>query len=226
MGFAKRNTVILAIGFAALVFALFVTSVINSTRNEGIEKETALTAQYESNRNELATYVLTVKEQLGVADRKAVALDKILEDAIKGRYDKSLTAATPGQPQQGNALISAIVEAYPDLSGLDTYDKVIDSISAGRTAYKDKQDKLLDMIRNYDSWRRKGIIKHNIINFLGFPSDSLMAKTGDKVLTGRAALAQMRAIVLTDAAVDAYEKGKMAPIIEPSQNGPFDTTKK
>lgn len=197
-----------------LILVIVLFSTFNGIRNTGVDKETALSAQYLDNQNELSTYISKFYEQIGIADRKSEQLNRILEDAVKGRYDNDLQAATPGE--SGGALISAIVEAYPDLSGLDSYDKVLDTISAGREAYKQKQTKLLDMLRNYDKWREQGLIHNVLVNIAGYPSDNLKARLGSKVVTGQAALDQMYMIVLTSQAAEAYETGELDPLEAPS----------
>lgn len=179
---------------------------INGTRNQGITYETALTAQYLANQNNLSAYISGFYEQLGVANKKSEQLDKILLDAVKGRYENN------GGPPDNGKLFSAIVEAYPDLSGLNAYDKIIDYIKGGRESYKTTQDKLLDMLRAYDAWRDTGLIKMLVVRMFDFPTNRLMAKVGEVETFGNDARKQMYAIVLTGDALDAYNKGTMDPL--------------
>lgn len=197
---------LIAVGL--IVFTLgFTFGSVNKARNEGITREAALNAQYLDNQNELSSFVSTFYEQLGIADRKSDKLESILVEAVKGRYEGE-TSAQPG----GGALFSAISEAYPDLSALDTYDKVADTISAGREAYKNKQSKLLDMLRSYDTWRKKGLVHSKVVSAAGFPSSGLQARIGDKVTTGSEALDHMYRIVLASQAAEAYETGTLEPL--------------
>lgn len=207
--------VIAVLTVLVLIFGVVTYSKFNSLRHTGVDKETALTAQYLDNQNELGSFISTFYEQTGIADRKSAQLDLILSDAVKGRYDKTgLTPATPGQTQ-GNQLISAIVEAYPDLSGLNSYDKILDTISAGRTAYKNKQTLLLDMLRSYDKWRKEGILSTLLIKIAGFPSDSLRAQVGTEFVKGSAAEDKMYVIVLPSDANKAYTTGTLEPLTVP-----------
>lgn len=216
----KRWVQIVAVLTALLlIFGLFTYSKINSLHREGVQREAELTAQYLDAQNELGSFISTFYEQLGIADRKSEKLDLILSDAVKGRYDQTgLTPATPGQPQ-GNQLISAIVEAYPDLSGLNSYDRILDTIASGRTAYKNKQSLLLDKLRAYDTWRNQNIFGSMLIRIAGFPSDNLRAQVGQQFVTGKAAENQMYVIVLPSDAQQAYTSGTLAPLTVPPTTG-------
>ena len=191
--------------FFLAAFAGTLYGQVNAVQKDGTSREAALNAQYKANQNELSTYVVKIKETLGVADRKTDKLDMVLSDAVKGRYEGE---ATPNV-ETSALTIAAITEAYPDLSGLESYDKVIDQISAGRDAYKNKQDKLLDMLSQYQTFQNSGLIKQHIVSTLGFPSNNLRADDA----RGQAALDQMFNIVLAKQARDAYETGEM-PVLD------------
>lgn len=209
--------VVAVLAALALVFGLFTYSKINSLHREGVRRETQLTAQYLDNQNELGAFISSFYEQLGIAQAKADKLQVVLSDAVKGRYDNTgLTPATPGSPTLGNSLISAIVEAYPDLSGLNSFDRIIDTISSGRTAYKNKQSTLLDMLRSYDNWRNQNIFGSLLIRIAGFPSNNLRAQVGQAFVTGKAAEDQMYVIVLPSDATKAYTTGTLEPLTVPT----------
>lgn len=207
----KKPVVIwVAIAVVVIIAGLSLFSTINSLRDQGIKRENALEAQYQDNQNELSTYILKIKEILGVADRGANKLDQILSDAIKGRYDGKM------EPGTGGAMFSAITEAYPDLTATSaSYAKVQDAIMSGRDAYKNKQTQLLAKIESYENWTTQGLIDSQIIKSLGFPTDSLEARVGEKVYKGAEALEQMKNIVKVKEATTAYETGETAPLIEP-----------
>jgi hypothetical protein len=192
---------------AAIVIALFSGyGYVNSMRNEGIRMETNLSAQYLDNQNELSSFKSSFYEQVGVANLKSDKLDQIIEDAVKGRYEGKM------EPGTGGSMFSAITEAYPDLKGqLDLYDRIVDFVRAGREAYKQKQTKLIDMLRVYDYWRQEGLIKSMFLgNF--FPSQALKARIGGNVQSGPQALEQMYIIVLTSDAKKAFETGTDEPM--------------
>lgn len=189
--FFKRH-IFLIIAAAFMVLVLIVTlSNLSGIKNEGADRESQLNSQYLASQAQLDATVRTIKEQFSIANVKSEKLDTILSDAVKGRYDKD-TSAKPGA---SNALFSALVEAYPDLTGLDTFDKVQDSIASGREAFRQEQTKTLDMLRGYDNWRHKGLIHPTLVSMAGFPSDHLEARIGAKVKHGRAAEEQMFLIV-------------------------------
>jgi hypothetical protein len=178
----------------------------NKLRTQNIGFETTLSAQYLSNQNYLSEYVSGFYETLGVANLKSDKMDKILTDAVKGRYGEK------GFSSDG-AFFSAIKEAYPDISGLNVYDKIIEYVKSRRAGYRDIQDKLLDMLATYDRWRKEGWVQSYIVaNVIGAPTEDLKARIGTEITIGKAALDKMYQIVLTEQAVNAYSTGKMAPL--------------
>jgi len=206
-------------GGILVVLIIAVVSVygsLNGIQQDGVSFETQLNAQYLDNQNELGSYISGFYEQIGVANLKSDKMDKILSDAVKGRYDSNNTSAQVGNGQ----LFSAIKEAYPDLgTNLNLYDKILNYVQAGRTAYKNKQSKLLDQLRSYDNWRKSGIIHSMFVRWMGFPSDALQAHLGATVITGAAAEAQMYIIVLPSDAAQAYQTGTLPPL-NPNGNQP------
>lgn len=185
----------------------------NSLRSEGIGMETQLNAQYLDNQNELSAFISSFNEQVGVANLKTKKMHDILVDAVKGRYESKNGNVGYGK---GSPLFSAIVEAYPDLKGTDTYDKVIAFIASAREAYKGKQSNMIDRLRNYDKWRKDGIVQSQIVSkVLKFPSESLEARIGTDVKRGQEALDQMYVIVLASDARNAYKSGTMEPLKVP-----------
>lgn len=194
---------LLIVGFA--IFGYF-----NKIVSEGVEHETALSAQYQDNQNELSAYVSGFYEQVGIAGAKSEQMDKILLDAVKGRYDQGSTASP-----QGGEMFSAMVEAYPDLSGLDVYDDIMAYVRAGRESFKQKQSAFRDRLRAYDKWRRTGLVRRQMISIAGFPSGDLEARVGQSVLTGDAALNQMKTLVITSDTETAFNTGNQEPLVVP-----------
>lgn len=196
------------IGAALALVLLFSFMGFNGVQKDMVKKETALSAQYLDNQNELSTYISKIKEQVGLQNTATAALDKVLTDAVKGRYDQG-SSAQPG----GGALFSAIIEAYPDLSkNQEGYQLILNSISSGREAYKNAQTKLLDMLRDYDTWRNSGFVHSKVASMVGAPSNNLVARIGTQTSRGQDALDQMYVIVLASNAVDAYKSGTLDPL--------------
>lgn len=196
-------------GGMAVVFLflfMYVYGNINGLRNEAVQQENALNAQYQSNQNYLSTYISGFYEQLGLADHKSDKINKILTDAVKGRYGDDGFSAN-------GAFFSAITEAYPDVKGLDIYDDIAEYVRGQRDGYRNIQDKLLDMLRSYDTWRQEGIFKSFIVkSLLGVPSERLVARIGTETWKGKEAEEKMFQIVLASQAKDAYKSGTMEPL--------------
>lgn len=213
----KKFKTLIIVGAIALVILIIGGSIfgkVNTLRNEGIARESQLVAQYKDNQQILSTYILQFNETLGIADRQSEKLNNILLDAVKGRYDND----TSLQPGTGGQMFSAITEAYPDLTATsEIYSKVVDQVTSGRNEYKNAQSKLLDLIREYNTWRETGFVESTINDMLGFPGDNLRVTDNGQTYTGQAALDRIERIVLTQEAVESYETGTTGPLITPSE---------
>jgi uncharacterized lipoprotein YehR (DUF1307 family) len=203
---------------ALIVIAVFAVGLVacgassaNSTQSTCVTKQTALNAQYQDNQNQLSAYTLTIKEGLGIANVKSAKGDEILSAAVTGRYDNELAATTPGQAPQ---LISALSEAYPDISWINVYDKLVDEVRGGREAYKNVQSKFLDMIRDFDSWRQAGLVHSRFVSIVGCPNDNLEARIGTTVKRGPDALEQMKLIVNAEGVGEQFTTGVAEPLID------------
>jgi hypothetical protein len=204
---------IIGIGIAALlVLGLFgMYSKYSSLQTTAADYETQLNAQYLDNQNELSTYISKFYESVGIANLKSDKMDQILTDAVKGRYDGNSSAKVGG-----GQLFSSIKEAYPNID-VSQYDRILDLISAGRDAYKQKQSKLIDMLRGFDKWRvGSGPINKMLISWMHIPDDELVARIGKTSTRGRDAEDQMWTIVTTSSTQKAYDTGTMDPLTVPS----------
>jgi hypothetical protein len=204
---------IIGIGIVAvIVLALFgVYSKYNSLQMTAADYETQLNAQYLDNQNELSTYISKFYESVGIANLKSDKMDQILTDAVKGRYEGNSSAKVGG-----GQMFSSIKEAYPNLD-MSQYDRILDLISAGRDAYKQKQSKLIDMLRGFDKWRvGSGAVNKLLIGWMHIPDDELQARIGKTVTRGRDAEDQMWTIVTTSSTQKAYDTGTMDPLSVPS----------
>ena len=194
-----------------VAFAFSLYGYANGIRNEGITKERQLGAQYLDNQNWLSAYISGFYEKVGLAGAQSDTFDKILTDAVKGRYDKS------GGFSANGAFFAAVAEAYPDQSSLmAAWNSIQDYVTAGREGYRNQQSKLLDMLRAYDTWRETGFIKSAVVSAMDFPGKSLEARVGEMVLTGENARQKMYQIVLVQEATDAYTTGTMKPLAVPT----------
>lgn len=212
MTFVKNHKGLVIGGAIAALLLIIVVSFIssvNGTRNTLIQKEQSLVAEYKSNQNELSTYTNQITESLGVADAGNDKVGQILKDAISGRYDGNM------QPGTGGAMFSAISEAYPDLTANTAmYSKVQDQVVAGRNAYKNTQNKLIDRARDYETWIQSEWLRSFIVkNILGAPTENLKITIGQNTLRGQDALDKLSQPILSNSAITSYETGVTDPLI-------------
>lgn len=211
MDFLKKPSVIIG-GLVALAVLIGLVSLIGtytSVRNEGRTQELALTRQFKDTQVRYGQFRTSVYDQLSIANAKRDAMDKILVDAVTGRYDKKGGSGAVDH----QAVFSAIVEAYPDLKGLDIYDKIIVQIQAGREAFAKDQEQLQDMIRSYNQWRTTGSLLHpTFVDWAGFPSNSLEARIGQKVYRGTEALDKMSQVIVGSDTHEIFDSGTDKPL--------------
>ena len=199
------------IALALIVVLVSIYGYINGLRNTSIDFETRMSATYQANQVELDSYVKSVTEAVGVANLKSAKLNQIFADAVRGRYGDSRDEIKNGQ---GGQVMSAVVEAYPDLKGqLDVYDKIVDKVFTGREAFKTKQTELRRQVADYERWINTGLVQSIMIKkVIGAPTDLLEARIGKNVKTGRAALEQMKLLVTSGRTNDNFESGQEDPI--------------
>ena len=207
----RKPKVIIAglIALALIVATVSVLGTYTSVRNEGRSQELALSAHWKSTQARYGQFRIGMQDKLNIAREKREAISKILADAVSGRYDK---ANQPGVVN-GQAVFSAIVEAYPDLKGLDIFDQLIKDIQAGREAFAKDQEQMQDMVRSYNDWRTTGSLLHpTFVGWAGFPSDLLEARVGDKVYRGREALDKMSQVIVGKDTQEIFDTGTDKPV--------------
>jgi hypothetical protein len=211
MDFLKSPKVIIG-GLIALVVVIGLVSLVGtytSVRNEGRRQELALTKQFKDTQVQYGQFRTSIYDQLSIAREKRDAMDKILVDAVTGRYDKK----GANNEVDRTAVFSAIKEAYPNLDGLDIYDKIIVQVQAGREAFAKNQEQLQDEIRSYDQWRTTGSLLHPwFVEKLGFPSPLLEARVGDKVYRGVDAYDKMSRIIVGSDTSQIFDSGVDKPL--------------
>lgn len=198
----KLIALIVAVSLVAIGGLVFLID--NSVTNDGNRKEAALNAQYLDNQNILSDCLIKIREVANVSQAQSDAFTNAMEDTVKGRYDGR--EANPGQ------MFSAIVESYPELTGLtEAYERAHNTIMGCRTDYTKIQTKLLDMLREYDAWRT-GSLGVRTFGDGQFPSQNLVAQIGgDRSRKGQDALDQMYTIVTVEDAREATESGNIEP---------------
>ena len=209
----KKPKVIIGLIVAAVILfgAVSVIGTYTSVRNEGRSQELAMTAHWKNTQARYGQFRMGRADKLAIAREKRDAINKILVDAVAGRYDK---ANQPGTVDQ-QAVFSAIVEAYPDTKGLDIFDGLLKDIQAGREAFAKDQETMADMVRSYNSWRTTGSFLHpTFVNWAGFPSPTLEARVGDKVYTGQEALDKMSKVIVGQDTGEIFDTGNDKPLVK------------
>lgn len=211
----KALIVAAAIAVVAIIGAFIAYGTINDARSGAITRENRIVAQYQDNQNELARYILSLNETLGIADRQSETLNTIISDAVQGRYDGALEPGTSG------SLFSAIAEAYPDLTATtETYAKVQDFVISGREAFKNQQSKLIDIVNEYKTWTTSDIFRSLVLDtFVGTPTDLMVIEEGGKTYRGQDALDRASRVIITPEVEDIYDSGTQGPLITPKSDG-------
>lgn len=201
----KGRVIALGIGLALLFVLASCIGTYVSTRNDGINQELALTRQYKDMMAGYGTFRTTAMDQLNIAREKRDAIDSILKDVMEGRAYVKKDGSV-----DSSALVLAITEKYPDLTGLNIYDQVLTTVQAGRTRFAKDQRKLSDQVRSYNDWRSTGGLLHPVIvSLVGFPSTSLEVRIGNNPpLTGQAALDKMSEVIITKDTQDIFNNGQ------------------
>lgn len=190
----KKLIILGVVGVAVVGFFLYAANVYKTTRNEGNAKELALTGKFKSMMGEYGQDRMAVTDSLGIARENADAMDKILQNAVSGRYNKE---GGKGEVDS-NLLFKAISEAYPDLSGVsDLYKKVLDYVIEARKKFGQKQSEIATAVQEYQTWRTTGSLLHPIFaSWMGYPSNLIEIRVGDKVYRGQEALDKMSTAIV------------------------------
>lgn len=206
----KPRTIVIGLVCIGVVMGLFgLIGKYTSLRNEGRSQEIAISAEFRSTMARYGQFRTAVYDELTIAREKRDALNKILVDATAGRYDRK---DKPGTVDR-QALVNAIAEAYPDLKGLNIYDKVLTEIQAGRERFSKDQETIQDMVRSYNSWRDTGgTLDPWLIGMMGFPSDRLKVQIGDKTYTGQEALDKISTVIVGADTREIFDSGEDKPL--------------
>jgi hypothetical protein len=192
-----------------VIVGLSTYSYFNGLQQGDVQREVQLSRQYESLKSGLDAFLSTAREQAGVTKAQSAAFDKIMLDAVQGRYAGKDGAPTGAKPT-GGTLFSAIAEAYPNLDTLNgSYGRILDTISSGRASFNNNQQKLQDELREYDQWRKSGIVQSYMIqHVIGAPTDNLVVVNGSRK-TGQAAYDVMSHVITSSTTQNAFSSGTL-----------------
>lgn len=140
----KRRSVWLSPGLIIPLLVVLVVGFISLSsyvkyHNFAAGSENGIVAQSDSNMNNLGQLTLKVKEALGVAKLNNEELDKVIKNAVQGRY---------GEDGAKQAMLW-VKENYPGQYDPKLFVNVQQAILAGRTDFEQKQNLLIDKVRVY-----------------------------------------------------------------------------
>lgn len=192
-----------------VILAVFAFVKHENIISEGNTKQQNLIVFYNETTNVLSNCIVETKEAAGVAEAQTGALNKVIGEAVRGRYEQPSTA----QPGGGkNALFSAMVEAYPNTDQLSkTFQDVLTVISGCRTEFKNTQSELQKHVTLFNSWR-EGSFFNRKLGAEDYPTNKLAIEVGGKTVTGDAALTQMRKLVLVKEAREGRDTGEIETV--------------
>lgn len=127
-----------------------------SNRSTIITLEESIESQYADNKSNYDSMIKKVKEMVQVTDMYAEDFERIYSGLISGRYEGE-------ESQQLNSLFKVVQESNPTLDS-SVYTTLQREISASRTAFANNQTKVLDRIREYNTFIRKKFITSAILN--------------------------------------------------------------
>ncbi len=135
-------------GVAVLALIIGIVTIKAHVYNAGLVKEKQIVELNNNNTIQLNQYVASLKEQVGIANVKSNALDKILKDAVSARYNPTQMS----DPSSKGSFYSAMHEAYPNID-VSVYDQIITFVQGQRQDYALLQKQLQSMLADFDTWR-------------------------------------------------------------------------
>lgn len=112
-----------------------------SANNYAVRAEREIQGTWENNRNILGTYTTKITEMAQVPGMQTDALRAVMTDAFQGRYGAN----------GSQAVVQWIREAYPGQVDNKLYQRLMETMDAGRTEFRDNQTKLIDQKREYET---------------------------------------------------------------------------
>lgn len=127
------------LGLLALIAAFGVMSYV-SAYNYGNEAEKGLSAKLNDNKNVLGQYTIKIGEMAQVTDMQRDDLREIIQATFEGRYGEDGSAATWQWIKEQNPTLDPAV-----------YNRLQQTMEAGRNEFKVSQTELLDAKRAYET---------------------------------------------------------------------------
>jgi hypothetical protein len=215
----SRTSLYIAGGIAGVLVLclLFYFVASNGVTNDGNKKQQSLIALYNETTNHLSDCLVKTKQSVGGATANAGVVEKIVTNAVKGQYDNRSATGHPTGELNNSFLLQAVRQAYPDTTQVSkVYQDVLIVINGCRTDFRDSQSHLQKAVTTFNGWRTGS---WTVRTFGGgnYPNDDLEITVSGKPVTGKAALAQMRNLVVVSAAQTGRDTGKI------DNSDPFNT---
>jgi hypothetical protein len=189
-----------------LVF--FPQSVLSDGNRQETGMNTAATAAF----GEMHTCEVNTARVAQVAGAQTDAVDRVLKDAISGRYGT-------GAGLDQNKVFSLLQEAYPDLGKLnDTFANAMAVMTGCQSNFLAKENYMNKLANEFVAWQT-GSWFSRTYGGDQFPNDNLKIVIGTTVHTGADALQIMQRTVLSSDNVNAIETG----IDNGGSKNPFQT---
>ncbi len=133
-----------------------------SANNYAVRAEREIQATWENNTNILGTYTTKIAEMAQVPGMQTDALKEVMRAAMEGRYGDN----------GSRAAVQWIREAYPGQVDNKLYQRLMETMDAGRTEFRDNQTRLIDQKREYET--QLGTLPRSFfLSLMGFPKHDL-----------------------------------------------------
>lgn len=148
----KKSYVIFGIIGVIVLFLSIAVGSVFSARKTAINLEERVKAQHVSNKSTYDNMWKSFKEITQVTELQTEQFKEVYMGLIQGRYEDN------------NLLFKMIQEDNPEMD-TKIYIRLAEEISAGRKTFNNAQEKLVDIIREYNSYIRPRSFMCSIFNF-------------------------------------------------------------
>lgn len=148
-------------GVGVLALVLFIGGFVGAN-NYAVRAERQIQATWENNTNILGTYTTKISEMAQVPGMQTDALKEVMKAAFEGRYGDN----------GSRAAVQWIREAYPGQVDNSLYQRLMETMDAGRTEFRNNQTKLISQKAEYET--KLGTLPDSIfLSLAGFPKKDL-----------------------------------------------------
>jgi hypothetical protein len=217
-GFSFSLPLIIGLVVAAFV-VVFGLMWANSLHNDGVTRESKLSALYSDEQNVLNTLYQNAANGLGIFLQNSKSLQDIYKAVVGGQFSpQTSTSEDPNVQKPGVGvdrnqaypiIIGTIRQAYPDMTPVkqsELANKILDQAISDQKAYQNKQSQRLDAAAVYNIWLNKGW-PLGPRSFGMFPSSTLYVYVDGQQVTGQQALNILLRPITSQEVQDAVRTG-------------------